>query len=168
MKPYHRLGHLVGRFFGAVGARVDPGELGVLDRYLGPAERALFLTMGIADQRHSLDLCRRLRCDGHADPDLLRAALLHDVGKSVGPLPVPYRVIYALCRLVNPKLARWLGQRERPTLVRPFYFAAHHAGLGALAAERAGSNPRVIQLIERHEAPNDQLSFLLYRYDGEM
>jgi len=163
-----RLRHLTGRFFGVMRARVDPAELCLLDDYLGPAERNLFLSMRIADQRHSLDLCRRLRCDGHGEPDLLRAALLHDVGKAAGPLPVVYRVIYGLCRLISPGLARWLGRLERPSLVRPFYLAAHHAGIGALAAERAGSNQRVVHLIRRHDAPDDNLSSLLHRYDGEM
>ena len=168
MKLSERLRHLVVRFVGVVRARVDPAELTLLDEYFGPTERELFLSMRVADQRHSLDLCRRLQRDGHGEPDLLRAALLHDVGKAAGALPVPYRVIYSLCRLVSPNLASWLGKHERPSLVRPFYLAAHHACIGALAAERAGSNQRVVHLIRCHDTPNDRLSFVLYRYDGEM
>lgn len=168
MRLAERLRHLVVRFFGVIRARIEPGELSLLDQYFGPTERELFLSMRVADQRHSLDLCRRLQRDGHDDPDLLRAALLHDVGKAAGPLPVPYRVIYSLCRLVDPSLACWLGKHDRPSLIRPFYLAAHHAQIGALAAERAGSNQRVVQLIRRHDTPNDRLSSVLYRYDGEM
>lgn len=169
MKPIARLPHLVRRFFGVLSARVDPAELAILERYLCPAERALFLSMRVADQRHSLDLCRRLVNDGHVDPDLLRAALLHDVGKAFGELPLPYRVTFALCRLLSPDFASWLAAPERPAWCRPFYLAAHHAVIGARAAERAGSNARVVCLIGGHDSPgDDHLSRLLYDYDGRM
>jgi len=169
VKPVADLQHLARRFVGAVSARVDRAELAALDQLLSPAERQLFLAMRVADQRHSLDLYRRLECDGHADADLLRAALLHDVGKALGPLPLAYRVAFALCRLTSPGLAVWLSQQSRPTWCRPFYLAAHHAELGARAAERAGSRLRVVQLIASHDSPGgDRLSRLLYRYDGQM
>lgn len=169
MKPIERFPHLVRRFFGVLSARVDPDELAILDRYLCPGERDLFLSMRVADQRHSIDLCRRLQRDGHADPDLLRAALLHDVGKAFGSLPLPHRVAFALCRMIAPDFARWLAERDRPAWRRPFYLAAHHADIGARAAERAGSNPRVVCLIGGHDSPGgDRLSRLLYDYDGRM
>ena len=38
--------------------------------------------MSVSDQRHSLNVMRTLRRQGHTEPDLLAAALLHDVGKS--------------------------------------------------------------------------------------
>ncbi len=169
MKALARILHLARRFLGVLSARVDRHELAILDCYLCPGERELFLSMRVADQRHSLDLCRRLRRDGHADPDLLRAALLHDVGKAFGVLPLPYRVTFALCRLLTPGLADWLSAPERPAWCRPFYLAAHHAAIGARAAERAGSNARVVCLIGGHDSPGgDHLSQLLYDYDGRM
>ncbi|HXG36721.1 MAG TPA: HD domain-containing protein, partial [Dehalococcoidia bacterium] len=42
---------------------------------------ALFQSMTLRDQRHSLDVYNFLRAQGNDDRELLTAALLHDVGK---------------------------------------------------------------------------------------
>lgn len=161
--------HLARRFFGALSARVEAGSLNVLNLYLSPAEKALFLTMSIADQRHSLDLWARIHAAGNEQPDLLRAALLHDVGKGAGALPLPCRVVFALVVVAWPALADWLGRSEHSIWRRPFYVAANHPRLGAEAAERAGSNATVVRLIAEHGAPgHDELSRILYEYDRGM
>jgi hypothetical protein len=161
--------HLSRRFFGALTARVSDDERAGLDRFLSPAERRLFLTQRIADQRHSLDLCARLRADGFDDPDLLRAALLHDVGKGAGSLPLACRVVYALLTWGAPSWAARLAQTDRPIWRRPFYLAAHHAAVGAAAARGAGSNPRVVSLIAGHgQRGADPLGRCLYDYDSTM
>ncbi|HEX5418338.1 MAG TPA: hypothetical protein VFZ25_21995 [Chloroflexota bacterium] len=139
------------------------------NRFLSHSEQALFLTMTDADQRHSLELCARLLGDGHAEPDLCRGALLHDVGKSTGPLPLVFRVTYALAAHLWPGLARRLTDAPEASWRRPFYIAANHAEIGAGLAERASSPPRVVALIRAHESPgNDELSKLLYDYDSSM
>jgi hypothetical protein len=161
--------HLVRRFFVTLLARVDPVSIGTLDRVLSPAERRLFLTMSESDQRHSLDLCERLRRDGHDEPDLLRAALLHDVGKASGSLPILYRVAFTLAAMAHPRIAGWLGRPGATVWRQPFFLAAHHPEIGAVAAARAGSSPRVVGLIANHNKPGvDSLSRLLYSYDRRM
>lgn len=125
--------------------------------------------MANADQFHSLELCARLVGDGHADSDLCRGALLHDVGKSAGPLPLGYRVAYALAAYLLPAMARRLADAPQGGWRHPFYVAANHAALGAALAERAGSSSRVVALIRGHEEPGrDELSRLLYDYDRSM
>jgi hypothetical protein len=161
--------HLVRRFFVTLLARVDPVNLPMLDRVLSPDERRLFLTMKASDQQHSMALCERLRRDGHEEPDLLCAALLHDVGKASGRLPILYRVVYTLAAMLDPRLAHWLGRPNPTAWRRPFYLAAHHPEIGAAAAARAGSNSRVVRLIAGHNGPgSDPLSRALYTYDRRM
>ena len=163
------LPHLVRRFFVTLLARVDPVGIATVDRVLSPAERDLFLTMNESDQRHSIDLCERLWSDGHAEPDLLRAALLHDVGKASGSLPILYRVAFTLAVMASPRLARWLARPGLTVWRQPFCVAAHHPEIGAIAATQAGSSPRVVGLILNHNQPGaDSLSRLLYAYDRRM
>jgi hypothetical protein len=161
--------HLARRFFATVGARrVSAADLGLVDRYLSSAERALFRTMSPADQQHSIDLGRRLRRDRHDNPDLIRAALLHDVGKASAPLSTLHRVVYSVASVTSPRFAAWLG-RSAAGWRRPFFVAAHHAELGAAAAERAGSAELVVRLIREHGSRGaDVLGRVLYEYDRRM
>lgn len=158
--------HLTGRFFRTILARRKAGDRAFVEAYLGPTERELFFRQRLADQRHGIDLGARLRRDGFDDPDLIRAALLHDVGKSIERLPVACRVAYSACAAYAPTAARWLAEANRARWRRPFYLARHHARLGANAARQAGCSPRVVALIAGHEqAGDDDLSRLLYTYD---
>lgn len=164
-----RLPHLARRFFGALGAGGRDVDPSLAARLLSPEEYALFSRMSAADQRHSLALCEKLLRDGHCDADLCRGALLHDVGKSVSPLPIGYRVAYALAAHLWPDLAGRLANAPKPGWRYPFYVAANHAALGTALAAEAGSSPRVVALIRGHEEPgSDNSSRLLYDYDRSM
>jgi hypothetical protein len=75
----------VRQFIQAAGARIRPAEVdaALLDRYLPPLAVDLFRAMPNQDRQHALNVFRALQQEGYDDPDLLAAALLHDVGKSV-------------------------------------------------------------------------------------
>jgi hypothetical protein len=160
--------HLARRFFATLVGRVEPGDLALVDRYLTTREQSLFLTQSSAEQRHSIALCERLRRDGHLDPTLLRAALLHDVGKATSRLPIVCRVVYSFAAVTNARVVGWLT-RSDVGWRRPFYVAANHAALGAAAAAGAGSDEEVVRLIAGHGARGeDDRSKILYDYDRRM
>ena len=71
-------------------ATMRPEDWQLVDERLDRQERDLFDLMEPADQRHSVDVLRTLLGEGEEDPHLLKAALLHDVGKSrsrIGVIP---------------------------------------------------------------------------------
>jgi hypothetical protein len=61
--------------------RVSEREREAARLLLGPGLFPLFDSMQPADQRHCLDVYQRLARDGNSDPEVLRAALIHDAGK---------------------------------------------------------------------------------------
>jgi hypothetical protein len=154
-------GYRVGQFFRAVAALAE-GDLREPDRALVrevlPADlQVLFLRMAPNDQRHSLGVYRKLQGQGHADADLLAAALLHDCGKALGRIALWQRVTLVLVKAVRPALLNWLAGPDDSASGRSwryaFYLQREHARLGADLASQAGAAPATVAYIRRHEAP---------------
>jgi len=124
-----------------------PPDLGSFASLLTPEQLALFATMAPADQHHCLAVAKTLAEDGWTDSDLLRAALMHDVGKSLAHIGLWQRVVYVLvCRWAPgllPRLSAW-GSRG---VTKGLYILAHHGELGAELAARAGLPERVASLV---------------------
>ncbi len=132
-------------------APLTPAERAEVQRVLPPPLAALFWRMTRAEQAHSLRVLRAL--DRPEPPELLQAALLHDVGKTCAPLSLSGRVAVVLARRALPALAQHWQQAEPAGWRRPFVTAARHAEWGADLAAQAGAAPLAVALIRRHQAP---------------
>ena len=157
--------HRVAQFIGHLTARVDPGEVARARRLLPDAAWPLFAAMPTTDRRHALDVAGRLLAAGHADPDLLAAAMLHDAAK--GPrMRLWHRVAGVLLQAVAPRaLARMASPDERSWRY-PLHLYLHHAALSAAAAQQAGCSPRTAAFIRGATQPSDaQLAAALRRAD---
>jgi hypothetical protein len=159
------------QFFGALTAGTDEDDEQVLAYLLTPPQRDLFRRMAPNDQRHSLGVCATLRRAGYDDPALLRAALLHDVGKAAGRIWLWQRTLIVLLRRWAPDLLRWLARGschlplvprysplatrrvEAPWWRRGFVINRFHPELGARWAAQAGCSPTTVALIRRHQEP---------------
>jgi hypothetical protein len=118
--------------------------------YLTSAQLILFRRMQPAEQVHAYQIFRRLETAGQAIPDLLTAALLHDVGKILVPLSIFDRIVIVLGkRLFRGTAQRW-AEGTPHGLRLPFVVAEHHAEWGADLASQAGATPLTVELIRRH------------------
>ena len=156
-----RMPYRVRQFLTANLAPVAPAEIEAAlaqARLPEPAAR-LFRAMPRPYQRHALNVAARLRGEGHNDPALLSAALLHDMGKwdpATGrKVPVVHRSIVALITWCEP--GRQLLRRlvAGPPPVRswryPWHLQQHHPELSARLAEAAGVDPDVVALVRYHQ-----------------
>ncbi len=128
--------------------RVSATERSDLATWLTAPQRSLFDSMHPADQRHGLDVVAILRAEGHDDPELLTAALLHDCSKGPG-VRLPHRVAWSL--------GERYGERVLDVFSRvPGFHAAferlrHHADDSARLTLEAGCSERTAELV-RHQA----------------
>ncbi len=136
-KPLHLLikpRHLALRFFGSLSGRPpDVAHEVWAEDHLLPGEVELWRQLSNQDRRHSAKVARRFEA---ARPEATRAeiagALLHDVGKIECGLGTWGRVVASIVG----------GRTER------FRLYHDHEHIGSVLAERAGSDPATVELID--------------------
>jgi hypothetical protein len=146
----------VRQFTMALGAHVFRERTDDLATYLDRPQLDLFHSMSSIDQHHCRAVFRTLQVAGHRDPSLLSAALLHDTGKTLGPVRIWHRVLAVLAKTLVPRL--WESIDAHPgTWSYPLYVHRQHATMGSEVAAQAGCGKDVVWLIahhEDHEAPS--------------
>lgn len=116
---------------------------------LSHAERGLYLAMDPRDRDHAVRVARALLREYPGAPEVVvRAALLHDVGKSRRRYRVDERILVHLVRAAPPP-----AEPPRRGLAGARQTAAHHAAYGAEMVRAAGGSPRVAELVARHDRP---------------
>lgn len=151
-----RAGYRLRQMAANLTARPSAADLQEATLYLSPREEHLFLNLAAADQAHSLRVLRSLLSAGEREPDLLAAALLHDLGKSIQPLQPWERALAVITGRLAPGLAARWGRGEPIGWRRPFVVARQHPAWGAGLLEQAGSSERVQWLVRHHQdEPNE-------------
>lgn len=133
------------------------------ESWLEDAERTLYRSMDPRDRRHAVEVARELlRRRPGAPARLVRAALLHDVGKARRP----YVLVERIAAHLWPTHPRTPRDPLRPGLRGARQVQAHHPHYGAEMIRRAGGDARVAELVERHHAPGgDEEAALLHSLD---
>ena len=126
-------------------------DLAQPEAILGPQLMALFTQMRRSEQLHSLRVLATVQAMGHTEPDLLVAALLHDVGKTRAPIGLMGRTLAVLVRAALPGIAHHWAQGEPVGWRRALAVAERHHAWGAEMLAEAGASPLAMTLVRRHQ-----------------
>jgi putative nucleotidyltransferase with HDIG domain len=146
-----RLTYRARQFWNALQARPDLQGVEEVRQFLSAPLMTLFLQMQPGEQAHSIQIFQTLREQGTSHPDLLTAALLHDVGKIRCPLHVWERALIVVCKRLLPKQVSIWGSGEPTGWRRSFVVAEQHPDWGAALVAEAGAPTQVVKLIARHQ-----------------
>lgn len=125
---------------------------GPAETYLAPAAGSLYARMDNTDRAHCLRVFGWLQEQGHDDPDLLTAALLHDAGKSTTQIGVWHRSTKVLLKRISPDRWQSLSRPADPGSLRyPYHVLDVHPMLGSRMAAKAGCSKTTVWLIRYHE-----------------
>lgn len=153
------------RQFRQAGCSPCDDDFAVARAWLDSSLLPLFERQHPRDIVHSANTARWLLNRGQSDPDLIVAALLHDVGK--GPQRRLDRTLYVLAS--HAGLARALASpASRFELRRAVSRSVNHSRAGADELQLAGASSRVAELAARHHeaAGNDPVLALLQQADA--
>ena len=147
-----KLGYRVWQFWQSL--KKPPGieEWHKVEGILTQPELDLFKCLPVPDQNHCLRVLANLEASGETDSDLLKAALLHDIGKTRYPLTRWARVFGVVMEGLFPTAGLEWGKKQPRGIHRPLVVIHQHPSWGADLAEKAGSSHRVVWLIHHHES----------------
>jgi hypothetical protein len=127
-------------------------DLAPVRSVLTDQQMALFSRLQPSEQSHGLRVLKFLQAQGETHPDLLTAALLHDVGKSRHPLRLYERVVIVLAKKFFPDQVKTWGCGLPTGWRRPFVIAEQHPSWGAADAKNVGASPLAVHLIRAHQS----------------
>ena len=155
MAVFRRATYRIGQFGRGLVPWVPSRDLALAAAALTGRQYAAFRLMTRADQRHSVRVARALLAEGARDPDLIVAALLHDLGKvdsrGDGRVVLFHRVAKVLLARLSPGTWQRLSAAPQAGFARGYYLLRHHPALGARWAAALGVSPRACALIAAHQ-----------------
>ena len=149
------------QFWHAISSRFSPQDVELVNSVLSASQAELFRHMQASEQVHSLGVLKELKNQGEENPDLLSAALLHDVGKTRAPLRIWERVMIVIVRAIcSGCIHKWgKGKHIEPEeglgWRRAFIVAEQHPAWGAELAAGCGASRLTVSLITRHQEQID-------------
>ncbi len=151
------------QLFRALFAKMEPKDHAVVDRYLNEIEKLLFYRMQPAVQKHCVNVAETVSVIAGARPDLdhsllMKAALLHDIGKSGLKISLTDRIWYVLVRKFSSGLAQKLARPGKSPLMsrlrNAFYIHLNHGKIGASMAQNAGLSEELVFFVRNHHNTN--------------
>lgn len=140
------------QFLRGLFARLNKNDYTFIADYLTQKELDLFKSMTRYDRKHAVDVARFL-AGRQAGQALIRAGLLHDIGKANCPeLTLLRRSVCVIIEKWQPAEADLLARKGKGKLATALDVHQNHAELGAKILEELAADPYVVTLVRYHQS----------------
>ncbi|MCC5909967.1 MAG: HD domain-containing protein [Clostridiaceae bacterium] len=152
------------QFYQGLSAKVTTEDIAFIREHLTPEEHQLFFQLRISEQRHSLNVAYGCRKEAPHNTVLIKAALLHDIGKVGSNLTLinkSFVVLIKKFQLKNHMLPSFLKEA--------IYFKNNHAEIGYTMLLPLNLDPKILFLVKNHHNNNtDNIEDMkiLQKYDN--
>lgn len=147
------------QFLRALFSKMEPVDHNFVRQHLNEVEIKLFYNMDLAVQKHCVNVARTVIQMAASNRELnlqllIKAALIHDAGKTKGSLTIVDRVIYVIISKISPRLAQTLARSAEGRLPGRFRKTFHvhitHGETGAALARENGLGEELVYLLRNH------------------
>lgn len=133
------------QFIRGIFARITSEDRAFIQIYLSQEEALLFQSLRVGEQRHSLNIAYNCLEESPNNPVLIKAALLHDVGKINSNLTLIHKSLVVLV------LKLPIPEGILPGFIqKSLYYKRQHPNLGAEILENIGTEASVVFLTRHH------------------
>lgn len=139
----------VKQFLKGLRPSISQEEVQFIESYLSAGERDLFDKLPYHEKRHAVSTARTIDMQGLcSDRDILiKAALLHDIGKIQSRAGIIKKSILVLTDKFFPTVSCNLSNK-----LNMFYVYYNHPELGARLLEEINTNSQVVLLVRFHHS----------------
>lgn len=162
------------QLYNALNPKLKEEELAWVGQLLTEKELALFRKQVLTEQRHALDVAldiffqkSEIICNmGNAAYDrLLKAALLHDCGKSLVKLHLWQRVFIVVYDYLPSKIKTYIGG-SRNVFSKTIVIHKQHPVWGKHLGAKIGLDQEILKLIQNHHYPGTLLEKIIAEADN--
>lgn len=123
-----------------------------LKKYLTPEENSLFYKLPRHERSHAVNTAWTINSiqDGIDKETLIKAGLLHDIGKIEGKSGIIRKSILVLMDRFLPVLSYNLSRK-----LNMFYVYYNHPAIGAKLLEGINTDGHIVQLVRYHHSENN-------------
>lgn len=138
------------QFINGINAKIYNEDRIFIENYLNDKEQELFYKLRLSEQRHSLNVAYGCHKEMPDNTTLIKAALLHDIGKIGSNLSIINKSLAVI------SIALKIEDSYLPTFLRQaLHYKLNHGQLGYELLNHIVSNEKILMLIKHHHCPEN-------------
>ena len=152
------------QFYRAISASITDKDILFINNYLNPKENELFFKLRVSEQYHSLQVAYGCHSSKPNNTTLIKAALLHDIGKLGSNLTTINKSLVVIVKRLGVE-EKWLPVFLRKAL----NYQLQHPKHGYYLLKEIQCREEILQLVKNHHQEGyqeDDINLLRY-YDEE-